>query len=124
MLKKQARAEKKQAKKQAKQKQKQQAPGVLLVRNFLLSVIACLCLTGMVCGFLIAGNNTRGISIGQKQTHIVLSQREERLALHMDEQRFEIPLSLTSHTDSLLRFMPAPVSGVYWLLENVVALFH
>jgi|GEM_PF-6099824 len=88
-----------------------------ILRIYFITSIICLSIALLICGILIAGNNTRSLSLGEDEARLALAQKEDELALRVNEQEYEFRPRLDERLDSLLRFAPPPFSALYWAAE-------
>lgn len=93
-----------------------------ILKAYAVTMVLVFCLCALSCGVLIAQNNTRQLGLGEDQSRVVLSQREDALILQAQQREFSIQPQIPAALDSLLRFSPPPVSALYWTAECVAEL--
>jgi len=78
---------------------------------FFLAVFLCLCLTGAVCGFIVADNNTRAVANGYADAVIAAAQKDRSLSVRVDKDEFS--LTLPEGFGAYAEIMPYPIGNFF-----------
>lgn len=90
------------------------------VKRFLISCILILSMTGLAAGISYAGGNSRRMAMGDGGSTVALAHSEKKLELNINENTaVTFDLSLPEKYRDYLYFLPAPFSGIVWLIDLI-----
>lgn len=83
----------------------------------MISCILILSMTGLAAGISYAGGNSRHMAMGERGSTVALAHNEKKLELNINEKTaVTFDLSLPEKYRDYLYFLPAPLSGIFWLI--------
>lgn len=86
-------------------------------KRFMISCILILSMTGLAAGISYAGGNSRHMAMGESGSTVALAHSEKKLELNINEKTaVTFNLSLPEKYRDYLYFLPAPLSGIFWLI--------
>lgn len=86
-------------------------------KRFMISCILILSMTGLAAGISYAGGNSRHMAMGESGSTVALAHSEKKLELNINEKTaVTFNLSLPEKYRDYLCFLPAPLSGIFWLI--------
>ncbi len=100
-----------------KRKNKEVETFTSTAKRFIISCMLILSLTGLAAGISYAGKNSRHMAMGDGGSTVALAHSEQKLELNINEKTaVTLNLSLPEKYRDCLYFLPAPLSGIVWLI--------
>ncbi|HZJ77606.1 MAG TPA: hypothetical protein VFD52_02230 [Clostridia bacterium] len=89
-----------------------------ILRSYILTITASLCILGLCCGVIIAGNNTKALSEGERAATVSV-QTDEKVSLIIDksERSFEVPP--IDKLYNLAACAPAPYGNLVFVVKSI-----
>ena len=95
-----------------RRKNKKAETFTVTAKRFMISCILILSMTGLA-----AGGNSRHMAMGESGSTVALAHNEKKLELNINEKTaVTFNLSLPEKYRDYLYFLPAPLSGIFWLI--------
>ncbi|NLB35724.1 MAG: hypothetical protein GX824_00195 [Clostridiales bacterium] len=92
-----------------------------LIRAYIITIIVCICVSGVICGAIIAGNNTKALSEGERAATAGI-QTDEKVTLTVAEKEISLDFLPIEKLDYIALATPAPLSSVIFLLHSAYLL--
>jgi len=92
-----------------------------LVRTYIIIITVCLCASGIICGAIIAANNTKALSEGERAATAGL-QTDEKVTLTVAQNEISLDYLPFEKLDDIAAAAPAPISSAAFLLQSVYLL--
>ena len=103
-----------------RRKNKKTETFTVTAKRFMISCILILSMTGLAAGISYAGGNSRHMAMGESGSTVTLAHSEKKLKLNINEKTaVTFNLSLPEKYRDYLYFLPAPLSGIFWLIELI-----
>ncbi len=96
-------------------KEKYEISGIM--RAYILVITFTLCISGVVCGVIIAGNNTKALSEGERAATAGL-QTDEQVTLTVAENQFSFDFTLYDRLEDIAASAPAPLGNLVFLYQS------
>ena len=91
-----------------RRKNKKAETFTVTAKRFMISCILILSMTGLAAGISYAGGNSRHMAMGESGSTVTLALNEKTAVT--------FNLSLPEKYRDYLYFLPAPLSGIFWLI--------